>query len=1021
MSDSIQPFIDAALKSRGGNAPLQKHLASLTDDEARKAAPALIQLWLSIRKKTDEPRWDRLWHILNDYFFRRSTLEELYAAKLQPEGCLAEDALKSRAPWIRPAVAQWVPGMEDFDWPDIRSYIQAGLCDLPPAGHPYYRMLAADWFTIDFGKWLDAKDKDREKCSLMHMLEKHPDILTHDIFLALEFDHPDRDAGGRGKWNDFNVIDGEMKIHGNNSTWSHVLATLTREGAIDKARLCQSLVLLRNRPNVAPGMRMWCCDLLQRIDPDVYNDDTQCQAYASIVMRAQGPDMENILKAFTRLAKDGKLPASVLSACGDVIMALASKKHPLKFLEIVALVGNKTQTQERVDLIGPVKLGLAHAQREVQAAALKTFEVLMQSGDPAVLDSLREMEAFVAPGLKPTIAQLIAKAANPPPAAPIKGKTKSKKYTPETSLESSTAPPAASTSPAPSSALAELIAQAARLSPGLRAITGLDALCQAARELRPPQAFTFSISDIAYDRVAEPPPVINTFEEALDRLAQGYDSFTAYADLEYLIDALARLAPKPGSPEFALAAPMRHILAKSGGTTRDTLFRRCRYLFNQLLGGPRGTLLAHHWTAGLSLLMSRVLEGVMQRHADGFSLGLLFCPTHSAGWLDPLTLVQRLAAYEKAGAPIPLIDLAIAFLRLPATNRGPALKAATSLKGPHAPAVAYALGGNIKIPANPHTLLWASASRARDPQAHDPALPPKWSLLGADLLSPCTATWATGIKTFSSSVKAPVIFFSRDQPSASADARKLCYPAWCFDIPSGNAFEHAWLATLWPSMPHRFEETAARIASDYANSKGPASSARPSTSGLDPVREAVAPLAHTDRPIGTLGYLALAVALGGTSPAGRLAAAESLIRLIDDGKCTGETLASIMCPLIVQEVTLPARAAEGLTHIARASPLHAHVTARILSRLFSAIEGDMPPAGINKLLEILTQNGEPLDEACAAKIAAWASAKSSKAAPLAKELLKRRAVPLDHATREKILCQALESRLRIAQRWNSLI
>ncbi|MEV7549429.1 DUF6493 family protein [Amycolatopsis sp. NPDC089917] len=94
------------------------------------------------------------------------------------------------------------------------------------------------------------------------------------------------------------------------------------------------------------------------------------------------------------------------------------------------------------------------------------------------------------------------------------------------------------------------------------------------------------------------------------------------------------------------------------------------------------------------------------------------CPvsaaTHRGGWLDPVVFVTRMLEHPEA----PEDDVVDALLRLAPDTRPEALALATTLTGPHAETIRYALGG----PAIGDTGWTAlAAARARHPESSDPA------------------------------------------------------------------------------------------------------------------------------------------------------------------------------------------------------------------------------------------------------------------------------------------------------------
>lgn len=96
---------------------------------------------------------------------------------------------------------------------------------------------------------------------------------------------------------------------------------------------------------------------------------------------------------------------------------------------------------------------------------------------------------------------------------------------------------------------------------------------------------------------------------------------------------------------------------------------------------------------------------------------LLSAPTHTGGWIDPVTLVERLA--REAGAADERefeADLIQALYRLAPgkQRRGEALEAAGGLQGQTGAALRHALGAAAVIPWNASAPLWQAAGRVAE-------------------------------------------------------------------------------------------------------------------------------------------------------------------------------------------------------------------------------------------------------------------------------------------------------------------
>jgi hypothetical protein len=224
------------------------------------------------------------------------------------------------------------------------------------------------------------------------------------------------------------------------------------------------------------------------------------------------------------------------------------------------------------------------------------------------------------------------------------------------------------------------------------------------------------------------------------------------ATLEALVELLAAVLEREGPPEaleLALDGVLRFPRDTSPAFERAT--RAVRVRAGRLVKTDRRTGVAR-WFAGLVVswvdgtppgdppadrgrladLLARRVHDVARLAADGRRGGLLARPTHVGGWIEPLELVERLAARTRDGEPAMDLaaDLPQALLRVLPVRREPALAAAAPLEGEAGDAVRHALGG--AAPVGPTAALWAGAARCRLPAGDDPDVAASHPGLGPD-------------------------------------------------------------------------------------------------------------------------------------------------------------------------------------------------------------------------------------------------------------------------------------------------
>jgi hypothetical protein len=215
-----------------------------------------------------------------------------------------------------------------------------------------------------------------------------------------------------------------------------------------------------------------------------------------------------------------------------------------------------------------------------------------------------------------------------------------------------------------------------------------------------------------------------------------------------------------------------------------------------------------------------------------------------------------------------------------------------------------------------------------------------------------------------------------------------------------------WLATVWPGGRHAwFAAGVSRIAgnidwweAEWRN------------------RVFLEALLEPDTDLGEPGRRLLGLGLGAKEPGEAGVAVDALIRGIEDGRLSAESLGTALTELAATGLIKPPRWARTLAEGARASALHSAVARGALERLLSAAP-DWRPADLGAVLELLlelcAQAGAGVtDPAARAYLAAQTG--GGKAAKLAATLLARAA---PDGGVEAGAALALLGRLERAERW----
>lgn len=463
--------------------------------------------------------------------------------------------------------------------------------------------------------------------------------------------------------------------------------------------------------------------------------------------------------------------------------------------------------------------------------------------------------------------------------------------------------------------------------------------------------------------------------ELLDLLVQLIERVEDPNELERALDGLAAFGPSLSDGATWGTAALRKRASTNIGRSRGfdrRLEQKLAGLVLQLAGErspPRR----------LKTFESARLEEIVERVRSGVPCRLLAMPSHRGGLLSPVTLAERVRAFDSSAMPL---DASFALLRLVQHDREPALAKLDGVDGEVAAATRYALGA--PEPIGPDVVLWAAASRARDPEAIDEALRARHGDLGPDATEPAVLGLAVDAGRAGLDDEPRLVVTC--EPPARARARTIAQQPleasagidfgslgvrWA--NPIGRGSFAAWQALTWPS---RHESYYARAVSDLV------------TEGNDDMGtdRFLVPLLDPDEPLGPMACALVAHGLSAKPAAVRQVAVDVCVDAVDDTRLIGPALGATAGAHLRLDLVSATRLAAALRVVGDVSDLHA---AFVRGTIDAAIIEGLPPTGghalLSAMLEFCARHGAgPSDEA-AATLATLTGA--SKAAKAARELL----------------------------------
>ncbi|MFE2323486.1 DUF6493 family protein [Streptomyces sp. NPDC059385] len=626
--------------------------------------------------------------------------------------------------------------------------------------------------------------------------------------------------------------------------WPTALAALAEEGLLDRAALLDGCTARLLRGGTAPHLKPYL-SILQALDPTAQEERERAADWIALAADAPSAVAGHAQQVLARLAAAGGLTPGLLAEMSSTVLFRPEKKLVRAQLVLLGreLVRDPAAARELLPVLGEA---FGHPDTDIQERALKLAAAHLVP-DPDVRAEL----AFHAHLLSPLHRSRAVEVLGPDAA------------------------PAADTAPY--------------------------------REILPPPPAQVLLA-----------PAPESVEETVELVAAVINSrSTSVEEYERALDGLVRHAHRDRA---ALAAALRPALAgrwwldpaQSRHHTSDLpgIEHVAAAVLDVHPATPHhasGTPLASwrsdcHHPAFHIAAHARLAEAA--RHIAGRSLPfLLAVPTHTSGSLDPRTLIERLAAYERLGATPGPVDFAQALLRV---RRDPtAVPGASALGTPEGDRLAAWLGED-GLPAAVTRRIAPARSRHYD-------------------------VWPEHL-TLDTGERPTVVHGFPEALRELGQAR----------VTTGRCWDGGGDAALVAALPEDRETLAAW------SLPGITSCALHEGRG----GTAVLPLlAAAGGPAGPALHLAVATGLGARYPEDRLRAVDALLALAARGELDAVRLGTDLGEQLTLDTVKPNRLADSL-RTAAATGACATTWAVLAAALPALLSGTAEPRGTGELLEI---------------------------------------------------------------------
>lgn len=893
-----------------------------------------------------------------------------------------------RPEWIN----QWLADELKKDWPTIEwhefwTLYKAGVCE-KPAAEDYYRYMASH-----LTGWRNYGDGASRRLS--DLLAAEPELLE-DVWKLFEVDTIAF------------AFDWQYKDETIES-WPSALCRMADLGTIDRQRLLDATLKA-----LTAGFRQVLLTnfvrLHDRLSPTTEEITNRKATYADLLSVGAAPVVAFAMKMLNGVDRAGRLDDEAFVAAAAAVFDTPTKAPAKTALTLLAKIAKRSpQLRPKIaDVL--VTSALAHRADDVVVAAA---EQLVRSRDDLTAETLEKLAAIVGdlpataqPALDEILRAAGESARRPTPAAE------------------------------PSSALGELRAQIETLDARWRLLAGVDEARAAIDERRWPGPLEFTMLEVPVLSGVEPVRPVETVDELRELVAHSVEGVDEALDFERILDGISRL-PRERTPEFQrLAAPLikraherphdfsgRSLMIPA--LTPVGFARLLQWWFGDCSEseGSDPAWFDQPWdehliVPALHRFFDRRSKELWQRLIRGQCGPLLSMPTHQAGWIDPLVLVDRLRGSLEQGRTLLQTDLALALLRLAPDRRTEALDAAGEIDHPWAAVVRWALGDSSAPPRidKAEFTLWVAAANTRgDAQAFATVARTGFCGDAPDATMPARYTWKAEVRQWQEPhdkwrPEAHIAFTVTPDVPPLDDFLDL--PTVLLHSLDKSSYWHesVWmiglLATIQPGNVSGQLASGVQTMLERIDAHG---------SAYEPNHPYLSPLFDVDRPMDELACLLLAVGLLGRDQDVRGLAIDAAVESIQDGRLHPRIFGATLATLSVPGWLKLNRLCGNLEEIARLGPLHAWVVCDSLQLLLAAY--DELPRDAHHLLalveKLLTELGGELQVPAKQRLSAFTG--GGKTGKLARSLEKLTAQ--GGAAADQARGQLLESRLDRAQRW----
>ena len=987
------------LVAKADNEGLVKAAARLTASERKKLSSTAKSLFNELNKVywrgDDQSQLDRLQAYLGKKTVRapdQFATAELAVVAVGPlshakkirgqRNEFLSQILRDRQPdWIDDWVASAIVGeFPTIDWDTFWSLYRDGLINKPDS-EDYLNFMVA-WL-------LPMYQGDASKWNY-EAIAAEPELIE-DIWRLFEVETPAFTWDTTG--------DSELK------SWMAAVLYLSDQGKMDRGRLLDATVaalMTGFKKNVLSGY----ANLHDKLEPTLDEIEARQSSYLDLLSASQPQVVNYGIKKLKQIDDAGRLDEELLINAAAPVFDVPTKGPPKTMLSMLKKLASRNPAHE--SLVSETLVhALGHPVAEIQSGALGFLATMADRIGAEVVQQVADRLGDLPATVRPKAIELLEAAGEAVDVSSSGG---------DKGLEGR---------------LNECRERIKAIPAKWRKAASVDDAFKAVEKSTWASPLQFEMAEVPVLSGVDEVQPIESLEELIDAVAKAVEEVESGIEVERILDGISRLCNEKPEDFDRRVAPIVKRIKK----IRDS--EKPRSIGVRTNGIPEISKLLCVWLAGdpdiakpswdglqyepniLRFVRLRVAD-LMHRVAAGVPAPLLGMPTHARGWIDPVTLVERVKAVEAEDVNVTDAECILALLRLAPDGRDFALKEAKPLKSPIARPLRWALGGRggPKSTEGKHLDLWIAAARAREPFGTHEVL----KQIGApenepNSVHPVEHNWKPTVREekshgeryrfeeikFSTKPAAPQKKAQASRPTSLIYARGHALST----IPTGTAWVYDWVGTLWPAQLDGYFFVGA----DKLVRRMDASS-----STYEAAWAFLTPLFDVDRPWTEMMSLTAVISLAGRDRDVLGLAVDAMVESISDGRLSPELLNASLTKLAIPFWLKLNRLCKSLREVSRISPLHAAFVARALHSL--VVAWSEIPKDAHHVLALLQELHAELalvvPEKVREKLAAIKG--SGKAAKAAKGICSIESDPASTGCVEARM-MTLEARLDRAERW----